>query len=132
MLIDNIRLLLKDIFNEKSELRSIKQDLKSDEKNEDENYLSLKKTYKDLKTQIQDIEDEFQKNLLDDQSYNELWKLKISTQEKIAQLNSKLMNLIQELPPEGIALDVETNEGVIRVNISNERQVYFNGKRLPL
>ena len=113
MIESDIKLALQDILKAKEELKQLKKDLKSDEKNDNEDYANLKKAYHNLKTQIQDIEAQFQKDLLDDNSYQTLREMKIKQGEKIAVLNERLQKLIGELPMKLLTIEIDTDLGPI-------------------
>ena len=128
MIEDKIALHLKDLRKLKQELHEIKKDVKDEEKIETEEYLELKRTYKDLKTQVKDLEEKTLLSLAQDTSYQQLKEMQIKKEEEIAQLNAKLFEVVGELPPKFFQMNVETEEGAVRVQIQPEMRLYLKGK----
>ena len=128
MIEDKIALHLKDLRKLKQELHEIKKDVKDEEKIETEEYLELKRTYKDLKTQVKDLEEKTLLSLAQDTSYQQLKEKQKKKEEEIAQLNAKLFEVVGELPPKFFQMNVETEEGPVRVQIQPEMRLYLNGK----
>ena len=54
--------------------------------------------------------------------------MQIKKEEEIAQLNAKLFEVVGELPPKFFQMNVETEEGPVRVQIQPEMRLYLNGK----
>ena len=128
MIEDKIVLSLKEIRTLKQELQDIKKDMKGDEKIDSDEYIDLKKTYKDLKAQVKDLEDQWMLNLLKDASYVKLREMKVKKEEEIAQANQKLFKSVAELPPKFFQMNVETEEGPVHFEVHPEMRVYLNGK----
>jgi hypothetical protein len=128
MIEDKISLILKDLAKLKSELKDLKKDVKAEEKMDTEEYVDLKKAYKDMKLQLKDLEDQFHLELAKDDNYNKLREMVLSKEEEIANVNEKLFKLIAELPQKPFMMNVELEEGPVRVQIQPEMRVYLNGK----
>jgi len=128
MIEDKISLALKQIRKLKQEFQDIKKDMKADEKIDSEEYLDLKKTYKDLKVQLKDLEEQWMLELMRDASYVKLKEMKVKKEEEIALENQKLFKLIAELPPKFFQMNVETEDGPIKFEVHPEMRVYLNGK----
>ncbi|PIQ79524.1 hypothetical protein COV81_01855 [Candidatus Peregrinibacteria bacterium CG11_big_fil_rev_8_21_14_0_20_41_10] len=123
-----IALALKDLRELQLELKVIKKSIKGEEQITDAEYLELKKAYKQLREQMKDYEAEALKDLYDDNSYNELIKLKIDKEEKIAHANQRLFEQIAKLPQKPYELKMETEDGHLAIHINPEMRVYVNGK----
>lgn len=128
MIEDKISMALKDLRKLKQELHDLKKDMKQDEKIDSEEHIDLKKASKDLKMQVKDVEDKWMQDLLKDESYVKLREMKMAKEEEVAQVNQKLFELIAQLPPKYFQMNMETEEGPIRVQIQPEMRVYLNGK----
>lgn len=128
MIEDQLSLALKELRKLKQELAEIKKDIKTEEKNDSDEYKDLKKALKDLKAQVRDYEDKWLQDLLKDQSYQQLKDMKMKKEEEIALTNKKLFDLIAKLPPKFFQMDVQTEEGPIKVQVQPEMRVYLNGK----
>lgn len=128
MIEDKISLILKDLGKLKGELKDLKKDVKAEEKMDTEEYLELKKAYKDMKLQLKDLEDQFHLELAKDDNYNKLREMVMAKEEEIASSNENLFKLIAELPPKPFMMNVELEQGPVRVQIQPEMRVYLNGK----
>ena len=83
MIEDQISLALKDIAKLKQELHDLKKDMRAEEKNDNEQYLELKKASKDLKAQVKETEDKWLHDLMEDESYAKLKEMKIKKEENV-------------------------------------------------
>lgn len=128
MVHDQISLLLKDISKLREELSGIKKDMKQEEKIENEEYLTLKKTLKDLRSDKKIVEDEHMEELHADDHYNKLRELKMQKEEEMAQFSEKLMKLLEKLPPKPFEMTMETDAGPVRVQVQPEMKMYLNGR----
>ncbi len=128
MIEDKIALALKEIHKLKLELKDIKKDLKEEEKIDSEEYVELKKAAKDLKGQVKEFEDKWKMEMLKDENYNKLLDIKIQKEEEAAIANQKLFELISELPPKPFQINVEMEEGPVRIQIQPEMRLYLNGR----
>lgn len=128
MIEDKLQLTLKELRKLKQELHDLKKDMKQEEKIDSEEYAELKRAYKDLKSQVKDFEEKWMQDLLKDEQYTKLKEMKVKKDEEIAQMNQKLFEIIAQFPPKFFQMNMETEEGPIRVQIQPEMRVYLNGK----
>lgn len=128
MIEDKITLALQNIGKIKEKLKGIKKDVKAEEKIEDEQYLELKRSYKDLRMQVKDFEDNALSDLHTDASYKQLIEMKIKTEEELALAKEALFKAIASLPQKPFNMNLETEEGFLKVQVQPEMRVYINGK----
>ena len=128
MIEDKVALALKELERFKVRLKEIKVDLRYEEKIDTNEYLDLKKAYKDMHEQVKELEDQSMKELLSDASYQKLRELKMQTEEEIANANKKLFDLLAQLPPRPWDTHLDTENGQIRVQVRPEMRLYLNGK----
>ncbi len=128
MVHDKIALLLQDIEKLKEKLKDVKKDRKQEEVVDTEAYRELKKAAKDLRAQVKDMDDEHKENLKSDSFYNQLRELQLKTEEDLAQMNSKLFELIDELPKKFFEMNVDIDQGRVKVQVQPEMKVFVNGK----
>lgn len=128
MIQDKIVLALQDLRKLKDELKAIKKDLKHEEKIDDESYQTLKKNAKELKAQVKEFEENWERELLQDESYKKLRELKTEKEEEVATKNEELFKFIAQLPPKAFELNLDTEDGPVRVQVQPEMRVYLNGK----
>ncbi len=128
MIHDKIFISIQEIAKLKEKLKGIKKDIKHAEKIETDQYLQLKSALKDLKKQVKDYEDEWKKQLCEDDHYNKLREMKLEAEEDIAHENEKLFEQIAKLPPKSVQMKKETEEGFMNIQIEPEMRLYLNGK----
>lgn len=128
MIEDKISLALKDLQRLKTKLKEVKSDLKYEEKIDTNEYVDLRKAYKDMREQIKEMEDQSMKELLSDASYQKLRELKMQTEEEIAHASKKLFDLLAEMPQKPWDTHLETENGQVRVQVRPEMRIYLNGK----
>lgn len=128
MIQDKISLLIKDINELKDKLKDIKKDMKHSEKNEDEAYVELKKASKEMKAQVKDMEDEWMSELQTDDHYNKLREIRLKAEEDIAHARQDLFECLTKMPQKPFQMNLETESGLIRVQIQPEMKIYLNGK----
>jgi CRISPR/Cas system CSM-associated protein Csm4 (group 5 of RAMP superfamily) len=128
MIEDKISLALQEIRKLKQELQGLKKDMRAEEKIDTEEYGELIKTFKDLKFQVKDLEEQWMLQLMRDEQYAKLKEMKVKKDEEIAQANAKLFDAVGKLPPKFFQMNVETEEGPVRVEVRPAMQVYLNGK----
>jgi hypothetical protein len=128
MIQDKIILALQDLGKMKDELKEVKKDLKAEEKIGDEQYDTLKKSAKELKAQVKDFEEEWTRELMQDENYNKLREMKMEKEEEMAEKNEELFSLIAQLPPKAFELNMDTEAGPVRVQVQPEMRVYLNGR----
>ena len=128
MIEDQIMLALQDIAKIKDKLKAVKKDVHEEEKIVDDQYIELKKTYKDIKLQVKDFEIDYLADLQKDESYNKLREMKIGLEEDLALAREKLFENISKLPQKAFNLSLETEGGQVKVQVQPEMRVYINGK----
>lgn len=128
MVDDQIKLALQEIKKKREELRDIRKDIKEEEKIDSPEYLDLEKAFKDLKKQVKEFKDEWMREMQTDEHYNKLREMKISKEEEIAEANEKLFKIISQLPQKPVDINLETEQGPIRVQIMPEMRLYLNGR----
>lgn len=128
MVEDKISLALKDIAKLKFEIRDVKKDMRAEEKLTTDQYIQLKASYKDLRAQIKEMEDEHVRELADDEFYNKLRELKLQKEEELAIANESLFKAVGQLPQKYYQMKMETESGPVNVQIQPEMRVYVNGK----
>ncbi|MCC6643164.1 hypothetical protein IT411_00260 [Candidatus Peregrinibacteria bacterium] len=128
MVDDQIKLALQEIKKLREELRDIRKDIKEEEKIDSPEYLDLEKAFKDLKKQVKEFKEEWMREMQSDEHYNKLREMKISKEEDIAEANEKLFKLISQLPQKAVDMNMETEQGPIRIQIMPEMRLYLNGR----
>ncbi len=128
MIEDKISLLLKEIKKNKEALKEIKKDIKREEKLDTEDYIGLKKAFEDLKKQKKDMEEAWQQELNGMEDYQKLRELRLQKEEDIANQYHDLFNHIADLPQKPFMMDVELEEGPVKVQIMPEMRLYLNGR----
>jgi hypothetical protein len=128
MIEDQIMLALQDIAKIKDKLKAVKKDVHEEEKIVDDQYIELKKTYKDIKLQVKDFEIDYLADLQKDESYNKLREMKIGLEEDLALAREKLFENISKLPQKAFNLSLDTEGGPVKVQVQPEMRVYINGK----
>ena len=128
MVEDKIALILKDLAKMKEELGDLRKDQKKLEKMDAPEYLEIRRVFNDLKKQKKDAEDIFQRDLADDGDYRKTRELKVKKEEEIAELNGKLFAAISTLPPKPFTMNVEMENGPVKIQIMPEMRLYINGK----
>ena len=128
MIHDKISLAIKDIKKIKEELNEIKKDIKREEKLDTTEYLEIKRAHSDIKQQKKDMEDGHKNELATDENFNKLRELKVKAEETLAHANERLFGLIAELPQQPFNMNVDLEEGPVRVQVMPEMRLYLNGK----
>lgn len=128
MIHDKISVILKDLAQLKQKLKDTKKDMRKMEKVDRDDYRELERSVKEMKNQLVDIKDEWEADLAGDDFYNELREMKLDQEEKVAQLNEDLFKALEKAPQKAFSLEVETEEGPLRVQVQPEMKIYVNGK----
>ena len=128
MIEDKISLNIQELNKLKEKLKSVKKDIKHEEKIEDENYIELKSSYKDLRQQIKDMEDDALNDLHRDESYKKLIEMKIKLEEQIAHEKEDLVKHLAQMPQKAFQMSVQTEDGPLNVQIQPAMKIYLNGK----
>lgn len=128
MIDDQIRLAIQNIRKLKEELRQLKKDQREEEKIDSPEYLDLEKALKDLKKQVKDYRDQWMLEMQSDENYNKLREMRIGKEEEIAEANAKLFELLAKLPQKPVEMNMDDENGPIRIQILPEMKLYLNGK----
>ena len=128
MIDDQIRQALQEIKKLREELKSIKKDLKEEEKIDSPEYHDLEKAFKDLKKQVKDFKDQWLQELQGEESYNKLREIRLAKEEEIAEASNDLFVLINKLPQKPIDMNMDSENGPIRIQIMPEMRLYLNGR----
>lgn len=128
MIEDKISIEIKKIGEIKEKLKGIKKDIKEEEKIDNDQYRDYKKLLKEAKEQVKAFEEDFLKDLQQDETYNKLREMKIQEDEKLANAYEKLFEHIGKLPQKLFMLNLDTESGMMRVQVQPEMRVYVNGK----
>jgi len=125
---EQLAIILKDILEVKQAIREIKKDIKAEEHNNKKNYVNIKKSIKEMTATKKDIEHEFLEMLEKDEAYITLKKMRVSEEEKLANFNQKLFQLIAQLPQQTIEITVQTATGPRIVRITPRMHVEIPGE----
>ncbi len=128
MIDDKITLTIQELGKLREQLKAVKKDIKQEEKLERQDYLELKRTYKDMRKQLKDIEDEHLESIKSDDHYNSLREERLETEEKLALETEKLYELMDKLPKKPFEKKMETEQGFTVVQIMPEMRLYLNGR----
>ena len=128
MIDDQIKQILQEVKKLKEELRDIKKDIREEEKIDSPEYLELEKAFKDLKKQVKDFKDQWMLEMQTDEHYNKLREMRLSKEEDIAENNEKLFTMIAKLPLKPADMNLETDQGPVRIQIMPEMRLYLNGR----
>ena len=128
MIDDQIRQALGEIKKLREELRDIKKDMKAEEKIDSPEYHDLEKAFKDLRHQVKDFKEQWMNELKSDESDNKLREIRLTKEEDIAEAMNKLFVLIAKLPQKPVDMNMDGDNGPIRVQIMPEMRLYLNGR----
>ncbi|HRY91489.1 MAG TPA: hypothetical protein P5229_04085 [Candidatus Gracilibacteria bacterium] len=128
MVEDKIQILLKDLHKLKEDLKALRKEMKQEEKLDTPEYLDIKRVYNDVKKQKKDAEEIHEQELAGNEDYQKLRELKVKKEEEIAEVNKKLFEAIGTLPPKPWQINLELEEGAVKVQIMPEMRLYLNGK----
>ncbi len=128
MIEDKIRQILIELKKAQNEFRDIKKDIRYEEKIDTVEYLDLEKAMKELRKQVKDYKEQWEKELYDDKNYVTLIDLKVKKEEQIAQLKEQLSKEFVKLPPKPVLLQLDTEDGTVKIQIQPEWILYLNGK----
>ena len=125
---DKFAVTLQDIGKVKEKLKSIRKDMKEEEKITDEEYMELKKSFKDLKEQVKEYEEKSKRELADNSDYQKLRAMQLEQDEELAHLNMQLFACLAKLPQKAFKMNVDTEAGTLFVQVEPDMRVYINGK----
>lgn len=130
MIHDKIQLAIKELRKFEEELKSVKKDIKEEEKIEEEQYLELKKALKELKAQVKDFEEQQLGELRKTEFYAKLREMQLKTTEDLALAREKLFTLLAELPLKPFEMDLREEETLTKLQALPEMRLFLNGKEI--
>lgn len=130
MIHDKIQLAIKELRKFEEELKSVKKDIKEEEKIEDERYAELKKALKELKAQVKDFEEQELGELRKTEFYAKLREMQLKTTEDLALAREKLFGLLAELPLKPFEMDLREEESLTKLQALPEMRLFLNGKEI--
>ncbi len=130
MIHDKIQLAIKELRKQEEELKSIRKDIKEEEKIEDEKYLELKKALKELKAQVKDFEEQQLGELRKTEFYAKLREMQLKATEDLALAREKIFVLLDQLPMKAFEMDLREEENLTKVQALPEMRIFLNGKEI--
>lgn len=130
MIHDKIQLAIKELRKLQEELKSVKKEIREEEKIDEEKYLELKAALKDLKTQVKDYEEEQLGELRKTESYGKLRDLHLKANEDLALAREKLFTLLSQLPLKPFEMDLKEEESFTKIQALPELRIFLNGKEI--
>lgn len=130
MIDDKIKLSVQALIKARDELNELKKDKKNLEKDIPERLQELKKSKKELSAQVKELQDEHERQLNDDATYQKLREMLVQKEEDIAESKVKLWQLIAQIPQErNISLDITLDDNrFIKLQTEKDIRVYLNGR----
>ena len=128
MIDDKITLTIQELAKLKEKLKGIKKDIRQEEKLTNNDYLDLQRTYKDLRKQLKDMEEDHISELKEDDHYSTMRDERLELEEKVALESEKLQGFIEKLPKKPFEKKMETEGGFTVVQIMPEMRLYLNGR----
>ncbi|MBT5016091.1 hypothetical protein HN748_00915 [Candidatus Peregrinibacteria bacterium] len=125
---DKIILILQELAKVREGLKEVKKDLKREEKIDDEQYQTMKKTAKEMRAQIKDFETDWKAELNKDGDYQKLVEMKVEKEEEAANLVAEMYHIIKKLPQKAWETNMDTENGPVRVQVEPDMRVFVNGK----
>ncbi len=132
MIHDKLALALKDFTHIQTDLKEIKMEMKEEEKIDTEDYLGLKAKAKDLKNQVKEMEEEHITQLRGTELYQNLLEARVAKEEEAGKKMEEISKLLAQLPQKHFAMDVETENGVKKMEAQPEMKLYWGGRILKL
>ncbi len=130
MIHDKIQLAIKELRKFEEELKSVKKDIREEEKIEDEQYVELKKSLKELKAQVKDFEEQQLGELRKTEFYGKLRELQLKTSEDMALAKEKIFVLLDQLPLKAFEMDLKDENTFAKVQALPEMRIFLNGKEI--
>ena len=130
MVHDKIQLAIKELRKLEEELKSIKKDIKEEEKIEDEKYVELKKASKEMKAQVKDFEEQQLGELRKTEFYGKLREMQLKTTEDMALVREKLFALLDQLPLKPFEMDLRDEVTLTKIQALPEMRIFLNGKEI--
>lgn len=123
---------LSDYCNYAENLKALKKQTKKLEKDalNIDAINDLKAKIKELKNFLADEVDAITEELQSDETYNELRRLALETDEKRAQAKELIYSKIEKIPQQQLSLQFDVDGSPQRANVATEKTLYINGKKL--
>lgn len=130
MIHDKIQLAIKEIRKFEAELKNVKQDIRKEEKIEDDKYEEMKRALKQMKEQVKDFEEEQLGELRKTEFYGKLRELQLKAKEDLALAREKLFVLVEQLPLKPFEMDLKEEEVFTKIQALPEMRIFLNGKEI--
>lgn len=130
MIHDKIQLAIKEIRKFEAELKDVKQDIRKEEKIEDDKYEEMKRALKQMKEQVKDFEEEQLGELRKTEFYGKLRELQLKAKEDLALAREKLFVLVEQLPLKPFEMDLKEEEVFTKIQALPEMRIFLNGKEI--
>jgi len=124
----SIEQLIHDIKKLQEDVKAITASIK-DLKPKNEDLEMLKRQRKDLSQQIKDMDSDIERQMNEDQDIVEFKKEKMEKDEKLAKLKQELFIELDKVHKD-FSLDVQCEDGFVKVNALKAMRLYLNGKEL--
>jgi DNA repair exonuclease SbcCD ATPase subunit len=132
MIHDKLALALKDLTSLQNDIKDIKREMKEEERNSNEDYLALKSKVKEMAQQVKDMNNEFMANLRTEELYQNLLESKTQKDEEVGKKVEEILKMLDQLPKKHFKMDVDTENGVVKMEVQPEMKLYMNGKILKM
>lgn len=130
MIHDKIQLAIKEIRKFEAELKDVKQDIRKEEKIEDDKYEEMKRALKQMREQVKDFEEEQLGELKKTEFYGKLRELQLKAKEDLALAREKLFVLVEQLPLKPFEMDLKEEEVFTKIQALPEMRIFLNGKEI--
>lgn len=130
MIHDKIQLAIKEIRKFEAELKDVKQDIRKEEKIEDDKYEEMKRALKQMKEQVKDFEEEQLGELRKTEFYGKLREMQLKAKEDLALAREKLFVLVEQLPLKPFEMDLKEEEVFTKIQALPEMRIFLNGKEI--
>jgi CRISPR/Cas system CSM-associated protein Csm4 (group 5 of RAMP superfamily) len=127
---DKIQLMIQEIRKLEEKLRDIKKDIKKEEKIDDEQYLEMKSGLRDMRLQVKDFEGDYLEDLKKSDFYNQLREMQLKAEEELAHAREKLFDQLEKLPLKPFEMDMNEEEGMVKIQALPELRIFVNGKEV--
>lgn len=125
---EKITVLLQELVKLRVERKEIKKDLKNEEKIEREEYEDLKKTLRDLKTQVKDYEENYTRELAQMPDYQKLKELLVLKEEEIGSKRETLFKELAQMPQKFAKFEVALGDEKAQIELLPALRLFLNGK----
>jgi (p)ppGpp synthase/HD superfamily hydrolase len=132
MIHDKLAEKLKELTRLRNDLREIKKEMKEEERMDTEDYLEMKGKVKDLRGQVKDMEEQHATELRTTELYQNLLEARVAKEEEVGKLSEEISKTLTKLPRRHFSMDVETENGVIKLEAQPELKLYWGGREMKL